>query len=68
MEPQGLQHLLEFDLPHVVQCPHLIQQLYGLHEDGKKSHGRAYANSLLIQGPSLPFICRSQRFLHLPYV
>ncbi len=68
MEPQGPQHVPEFDLQQVVQCLHLIWQLYGLHKDEKNSHDRAYVNPLLIQGLGSPSVCRSQRSPHLPYV
>jgi hypothetical protein len=58
MEPQGPQHLHEFDPPQVVQFAHLIWQLHGLHEDEKNSHGHTNASLLLIQGLSSPSIYR----------
>jgi hypothetical protein len=48
MEPQGPQHLPEFDSPQVAQFPHFIWKLYGLHEDEKNSHDHAYVTPLLI--------------------
>jgi hypothetical protein len=68
MEPQGPQHLPEFDSPQVAQFPHLIWKLYGLHEDDKNSHDHAYVNALLIQMLGSLFICNSQRSPHLLYV
>jgi hypothetical protein len=48
MEPQGPQHLHEFDRPQVAQFAHLIWQLHGLHVDEKNSHSCAYVNPPLI--------------------
>ncbi len=58
MEPQGPQHLHEFDPPQVVQFAHLIWQLHGLHENEKNSHGCDNVNPFLIHGLSSPSICR----------
>jgi len=35
VEHQGPQHLPKFDLPQVIQFPHLIWQLCGSHEERK---------------------------------